>query len=187
MSVEFYRESPRKFDSRTLNMTTLNRWTGRTSNVRQVMCLSLYLSLSLSLYIHIYTCVYMYVYMYIYIYICMYMCMCVYIYIYIQSHRRHNGPARAAGSLFPRQAPRSNISYVVSQYSIVQYSIVQYSIVQYSIVQHMIRYLNTTVYYSIWFDMISYHIILYYIRPASGLTSLCYCRCCMCRCVVCQF
>ena len=29
MSVEFYRESPGKFDSRTLNRTTLNRWTGR--------------------------------------------------------------------------------------------------------------------------------------------------------------
>ena len=30
MSVECYRESPRKFDSRTLNRKTLNRWTGRT-------------------------------------------------------------------------------------------------------------------------------------------------------------
>ena len=29
MSVEFYRESPGKFDSRTLNWKTLNRWTGR--------------------------------------------------------------------------------------------------------------------------------------------------------------
>ena len=29
MSVEFYRKSPGKFDSRTLNRTTLNRWTGR--------------------------------------------------------------------------------------------------------------------------------------------------------------
>ena len=29
MSVEFYRESPGKFDSRTLNRTTLSRWTGR--------------------------------------------------------------------------------------------------------------------------------------------------------------
>ena len=29
MSVESYRESPGKFDSRTLNRTTLNRWTGR--------------------------------------------------------------------------------------------------------------------------------------------------------------
>ena len=28
MSVEFYKESPGKFDSRTLNRTTLNRWTG---------------------------------------------------------------------------------------------------------------------------------------------------------------
>ena len=29
MSVEFDRESPGKFDLRTLNRTTLNRWTGR--------------------------------------------------------------------------------------------------------------------------------------------------------------
>ena len=30
MSVEFYRESPGEFDSRTLDRKTLNRWTGRT-------------------------------------------------------------------------------------------------------------------------------------------------------------
>ena len=30
MSVESYRESPGKFDSRTLNRKTLNRWIGRT-------------------------------------------------------------------------------------------------------------------------------------------------------------
>ena len=29
MSVEFYRESPGKFDSRTLSRKSLNRWTGR--------------------------------------------------------------------------------------------------------------------------------------------------------------
>ena len=29
MSVEFYRESPGKLDSRTLNRKTLDRWTGR--------------------------------------------------------------------------------------------------------------------------------------------------------------
>ena len=34
MSVEFYRESPGKFDSRTLNRKTLNRWTGRTCGER---------------------------------------------------------------------------------------------------------------------------------------------------------
>ena len=33
MSVEYYRESPGKFDSRTLNGKTLNRWTGRNSFV----------------------------------------------------------------------------------------------------------------------------------------------------------
>ena len=31
MSVEFYRGSPGKFDSRTLNRKTLNRWTGRNN------------------------------------------------------------------------------------------------------------------------------------------------------------
>ena len=30
MSVEFYRESPGKFDSKTLSRETLSRWTGRT-------------------------------------------------------------------------------------------------------------------------------------------------------------
>ena len=29
MSIDVYRESPGKFDSRTLNRKTLNRWTGR--------------------------------------------------------------------------------------------------------------------------------------------------------------
>ena len=31
MSVEFDRGSPGKFDSRTLNRETLNRWTGRSA------------------------------------------------------------------------------------------------------------------------------------------------------------
>ena len=31
MSVEFYRESPGKFESRTLSRKTLNRWTGCNS------------------------------------------------------------------------------------------------------------------------------------------------------------
>ena len=30
MSVDFYRESPGKFDSITLSRKTLSRWTGRT-------------------------------------------------------------------------------------------------------------------------------------------------------------
>ena len=33
MSVKFYRGSPGKFDSRTLNRITLNRWTGRTKQL----------------------------------------------------------------------------------------------------------------------------------------------------------
>ena len=35
MSVEFDRESARKFDSRTLNRKTLNRWTGRRHMIVQ--------------------------------------------------------------------------------------------------------------------------------------------------------
>ena len=31
MSVELYRESPGKFDSRTLSRKTLHRWTGRST------------------------------------------------------------------------------------------------------------------------------------------------------------
>ena len=34
MSVELYRESPGKFDSRTLNRITLNRWTGHIMPAR---------------------------------------------------------------------------------------------------------------------------------------------------------
>ena len=34
MPVEFYRESPGKFDSRTLNTKTLSRWTGRSARIR---------------------------------------------------------------------------------------------------------------------------------------------------------
>ena len=34
MSVEFYRESPGKFDSRTLNRKTLSRWNGRSCRSR---------------------------------------------------------------------------------------------------------------------------------------------------------
>ena len=95
MSVEFDRGSPGKFDSRTLNRKTLNRWTGRksckedggdgftsprsgvsfaapacTAAVGQDMCVYIYI------YIYIYI-IYIYTYIYTYIYIC------VYIYIYI--------------------------------------------------------------------------------------------------------
>ena len=34
MSIEFYRGSPGKFDSRTLSRETLSRWTGRGSEPR---------------------------------------------------------------------------------------------------------------------------------------------------------
>ena len=38
MSVEFYRESPGKFDSRTLNRETLSRWTGRMTTGHRLSC-----------------------------------------------------------------------------------------------------------------------------------------------------
>ena len=34
MSIELYRESPGKCDSRTLYRKTLNRWTGRIATVK---------------------------------------------------------------------------------------------------------------------------------------------------------
>ena len=102
MPVECYRESPGKFDSRTLNRKTRNRWTGRNlgpvacrdsavaslaresgigldANRRMVAVIHMYT------YIYIYMCLYVlyvYIYIYIYIHMCMCMCMCVYIYIY---------------------------------------------------------------------------------------------------------
>ena len=42
MSVEFYRESPGKFDSRTLNRETLSRLTGRTFMSMVAFTVSLY-------------------------------------------------------------------------------------------------------------------------------------------------
>ena len=45
MSIEFYRESPGKFDSRTLNRKTLSRWTGRS----QCICLGVEFKLKLTL------------------------------------------------------------------------------------------------------------------------------------------
>ena len=75
MSVEFYRESPGKFDSRTLNRKTLNRWTGRTSRRR---CVRAHPTLkrgyhgvfdNSGIYIHTYTYIYIYIYIYLFIYI----------------------------------------------------------------------------------------------------------------------
>ena len=40
MSVEFHREFPGKFDSRTLNRKTLNRWTGRNIPIICYNCMS---------------------------------------------------------------------------------------------------------------------------------------------------
>ena len=75
ISVESDRESPGKFDSRTLNRETLNRWTGRTYT---------YTCMSMSMInIHVYN---LYVHMCVYAYNT-YMCIYVYIYIYIYIHR----------------------------------------------------------------------------------------------------
>ena len=41
MSVEFYRESPAKFDSRTLIRKPLDRWTGRIDDYVVVALLSI--------------------------------------------------------------------------------------------------------------------------------------------------
>ena len=68
MSVEFYRESPGMFDSRTLNRTTLNRWTGRKK------------SLAASCPSHA-DCHNACARKALHIYVCMYVCMCVYMYI----------------------------------------------------------------------------------------------------------
>ena len=38
MSVEFDRGSPGKFDPRTLNRETLDRWTGRSKNSLSKIC-----------------------------------------------------------------------------------------------------------------------------------------------------
>ena len=77
MSVEFHRESPGKFDSRTLNRTTLNRWTGR----RLLTCLPDH-PMSPSIYIYIYMYIHTYIYAYVYLSIIMYVHICIYIYIY---------------------------------------------------------------------------------------------------------
>ena len=65
MSVEFYRGSPGKFDSRTLSRETLSRWTGRI-HIYIYICvcihLSIYLSLSLSLSISLSLYIYIYIY-----------------------------------------------------------------------------------------------------------------------------
>ena len=87
MSVEFYRESSVKFDSRTLRRETLSRWTGRSHALR-------YTDPEEGMYLIncqygpdtetntkntcIYTCVcILYKYIYIYIYI-----VCIHMYIY---------------------------------------------------------------------------------------------------------
>ena len=75
MSVEFYRESPGKFDSRTLKRTTLSRWTGRTlgasyAREREHEKSSSAYPQSAPRHIHTYIgiCIYIYIYIYVYMY-----------------------------------------------------------------------------------------------------------------------
>ena len=49
MSVEFYRESLGKFDSRTLNRTNSNRWTGRIIGCLVLIPLYFFVGLSFHL------------------------------------------------------------------------------------------------------------------------------------------
>ena len=79
-SVEFQREPPGKFDSRTLNRETLSRWTGRTGDGVQLRgpCAHPHTAPVWAsghiIYIYIYTHTYVYIYIYIYV--------CIYIYIH---------------------------------------------------------------------------------------------------------
>ena len=49
MSVEFDRESPGSFDWRTLNRTTLNRWTGRSGGAPPLAASSAAASISVTI------------------------------------------------------------------------------------------------------------------------------------------
>ena len=57
MSVELYRESPGKFDSRTLSRTTLNRWTGRSFVVSLICCCLVVYRVCRCWYVVVYMCV----------------------------------------------------------------------------------------------------------------------------------
>ena len=90
MSVEFYRESPGKFDSRTLNRKTLDRWTGRTTNDNTCLTLDV---LFVEIIVGEIVLYYIYIYIYthtIYICVCMSVCMCIHIYIYIYIYTQLN-------------------------------------------------------------------------------------------------
>ena len=111
MSVEFYRESPGKFASRTLDRKTLSRWTGRNDlshpySVFPPSFTSLYSSPAVDasgrglaralclpprprLYLSLYTCVYIYIYIYVYIYI--------YICVYVSPTPKEDGAASPRG------------------------------------------------------------------------------------------
>ena len=72
MSVEFYRGSPGKLDSRTLSRESLSRWTGRRHGWYMIPWMDVLISL---------VCVDV-------LFVCI--CVCVYIYIYIYTYTLHN-------------------------------------------------------------------------------------------------
>ena len=94
MSVEFHRESPGKFDSRTLNRETLNRWTwgnGGAPGARRAQLRPFLGPLSepqgpppLPYKETLYKQTYIYIYIYTYIHIHTYVCIYIYIYIHIR-------------------------------------------------------------------------------------------------------
>ena len=115
MSVDFYRESPGKFDSRTLNGKTLSRWTGRilkentfayTETRDQALALPHPL-------IHTHAYIYTYVYVYIYIYI-------YYKYIFIHTYSTlyipHSALDDEEGPLDEGQDPRAVVVALLSIY-----------------------------------------------------------------------
>ena len=92
MCVYLYRESPGKFDSRTLNRKSLSRWTGRirvkSTARRGAVCGGLTqgaLCNNSSTTRFYYICIYIYIYMFIYTYTYL-IHIYIYIYIYIWRH-----------------------------------------------------------------------------------------------------
>ena len=71
LNLWFYRESPGKFDSRTLSRETLNRWIGRSSSARapgvQVAQHEAGALMRVCIYCDSIICIYIYIYIYMYI------------------------------------------------------------------------------------------------------------------------
>ena len=94
MSVELYRASPGKFDSRTLNRKTLSRWTGR----KLLICMHFWhVCFPGGLETHDMICVYTCVYVIIIIIVICYTLNFIYYLLYVYTHvyGRHCGQVRA--------------------------------------------------------------------------------------------